>query len=54
MGNKIGKLPSHNPSNMVYCKSLSKNVGSKAPSAIHGPLGPIFYPDDKANTPQTA
>jgi hypothetical protein len=23
--------------------------GPKAPSAIHGPLGPIFYPIDKAN-----
>jgi hypothetical protein len=35
-------------------KSLPKSGGSKAPSAIHGPLGPIFYPVDKANTPHTA
>jgi hypothetical protein len=30
-------------------KSLSKSSGPKAPSAIHGPLGPVFYPIDKAN-----
>jgi hypothetical protein len=30
-------------------KSLSKRGGQKAPVAIHGPLGPIFYPIDKAN-----
>jgi hypothetical protein len=28
-------------------KSLSKWGEPKAPSAIHGPLGPIFYPLDK-------
>jgi hypothetical protein len=30
-------------------KSLSYNSGPKAPPAIHGPLGSIFYPIDKAN-----
>jgi hypothetical protein len=28
---------------------LSEMAGAKAPSAIHGPLGPIFYPVNKAN-----
>jgi hypothetical protein len=31
-------------------KSLTKRGGPKAPSAIHGPLGLLFYPIDKANT----
>jgi hypothetical protein len=30
-------------------KPLSKRGGAKVPSAIHGPLSPIFYPADKAN-----
>jgi hypothetical protein len=30
-------------------KYLTKRGGLKAPSAIHGPLGPIFYTTDKAN-----
>jgi hypothetical protein len=30
-------------------KSLTKTGGPKAPYAIHGPLGPIFYPVNKAN-----
>jgi hypothetical protein len=30
-------------------KSLSKMGGPKAPSAIHGLLGPTFYSIDKAN-----
>jgi hypothetical protein len=30
-------------------KSLTKEGGPKAPSAIQGPLSPIFYPFDKAN-----
>jgi hypothetical protein len=30
-------------------KSRTKKCGSKAPSAIYGPLDPIFYPMDKAN-----
>jgi hypothetical protein len=30
-------------------KSLSKRGVPKTPSAINGPLGPIFYPVDKAN-----
>jgi hypothetical protein len=30
-------------------KSLSKKGGPKAPSEIHGLLGPIFYPVDKVN-----
>jgi hypothetical protein len=30
-------------------KSLTRRGGPKTPSAIHGPLGLIFYPIDKAN-----
>jgi hypothetical protein len=30
-------------------KSLSKRGGPRAPFEVHGPLGPIFYPIDKAN-----
>jgi hypothetical protein len=30
-------------------KSLKKRGGPKTPSAIHGPLGPLFYPIDNAN-----
>jgi hypothetical protein len=30
-------------------KSLTKTGGPKAPTAIHGPVGPLFYPTDKAN-----
>jgi hypothetical protein len=33
-----------------FAKSLIKKGGSKAPSAIHGPLSRTFYPIDKANT----
>jgi hypothetical protein len=29
-------------------KSLTKRGGLQAPSAIHGPLGSLFYPIDKA------
>jgi hypothetical protein len=31
-------------------KSLTKGGGPKSSSAIHGPLGPIFYPTDNAKT----
>jgi hypothetical protein len=34
---------------MPIAKSLSKRGGPKAPSAIHGSLGPILYPIDKPN-----
>jgi hypothetical protein len=30
-------------------ESFLERGGPEAPSAIHGPLGPIFYPIDKAN-----
>jgi hypothetical protein len=30
-------------------KSLQKRGGPKTPSAIHGPLVPMFYPIDKVN-----
>jgi hypothetical protein len=30
-------------------KSLTKRGGPKAPTAIHGLLGPAFYPSEKAN-----
>jgi hypothetical protein len=35
-------------------KSLIKRGGSETPSAIHGPLGPTCYSDDKVNVIQTA
>jgi hypothetical protein len=35
-------------------KSLPKSDRSKAPSAIHGPLVPVFYPANRANTLHTA
>jgi hypothetical protein len=49
MGNKIGKLRSHTSNNMAYCRMLSKRGVPKASSAVHGPVGPIFCPNDKAN-----
>jgi hypothetical protein len=30
-------------------KSLTGRCGPRAPTAIHGPLGPVFYPNEKAN-----
>jgi hypothetical protein len=30
-------------------KSLTKRGGPKSPTAIHRPLGPAFYPSEKAN-----
>jgi hypothetical protein len=30
-------------------KSLTKSSEQKATTAIHGPLGPVFYPNEKAN-----
>jgi hypothetical protein len=30
-------------------KSLTKTDEAKATTAIHGPLGPVFYPNEKAN-----
>jgi hypothetical protein len=30
-------------------KSLTKRAGPKAPTIIHGPLGPAFYPSEKAS-----
>jgi hypothetical protein len=30
-------------------KSLTKRGEAKATTAIHGPLGPVFYPLEKAN-----
>jgi hypothetical protein len=34
---------------MAYCKILHKEGEPKATTAIHGPLGPVFYPNEKAN-----
>jgi hypothetical protein len=31
----------------LVAKSLTKKGVPKAPSEIHGPLGPLFYPVDK-------
>jgi hypothetical protein len=30
-------------------KSLTKRGAAKATTTIHGPLGPVFYPNEKAN-----
>jgi hypothetical protein len=30
-------------------KSLKKRGEPKATTAIHGPLGPVFYPNERAN-----
>jgi hypothetical protein len=49
MGNKIGILRKYASSNMAYCKIHLKIVGSEASSAIHVPLGLIFYQINKAN-----
>jgi hypothetical protein len=44
MENKVGKLRSHTPQAIwPTAKSLSKRGGPKLPTAIHDPLGPIFY-----------
>jgi hypothetical protein len=34
---------------MTFCEIPHKKGWTKSTSAIHGPLGPIFYPIDKAN-----
>jgi hypothetical protein len=49
MGNKDGRLRSHTQAIWLTAKSLTKRVGPKASSAIRGLLGPIFYPNEKAN-----
>jgi hypothetical protein len=48
-GRQIWQFAKHTSSNMTYRKTLIKSCGTKAPSAIYGPLGPIFYPIDEAN-----
>jgi hypothetical protein len=30
-------------------KSLTKRGGPKVPTAIHGPLGPVYHPNENAN-----
>jgi hypothetical protein len=44
---KLANFQSHISNNMA--KSLTERGRPKAPSAIDGPLDPIFYPYDKAN-----
>jgi hypothetical protein len=34
---------------MAYCEIPPKEEGTKAPTAIHGPLGPEFYSSEEAN-----
>jgi hypothetical protein len=34
---------------MPIAKSLTKRGEPKAATAIHGPLGPAFYPNEKAS-----
>jgi hypothetical protein len=49
MGIRVGNLRNYTSSNMAYCKISPKNGGPKVLSAMYCPLGPIFYPIDKAN-----
>jgi hypothetical protein len=35
---------------MAYCKIPHKEGWIKVTTAIHGPLGPVFYPNKKPNT----
>lgn len=47
---QLEKMRTHTTSKVAFCKILHKKRGRpKAPSAIHGPLCPTFYPIDKAN-----
>jgi hypothetical protein len=46
---KLGNCECTSQAPWLISKSLSKMDEPKAPSAIHCPLGPIFYPIDKAN-----
>jgi hypothetical protein len=32
---------------LANAKSVTKRGGPKAPTAIHGPLSPVFYPNEK-------
>jgi hypothetical protein len=47
--NKVGELLSHTSSNVAYCEIPHKKGWTKTPSAIRGPLGPLFYPVNKPN-----
>jgi hypothetical protein len=49
MGNKLETCEVTPKAMWLIAKSLTKRSGPKAPSAFYGPLGPIFYPIDKAN-----
>jgi hypothetical protein len=37
----------------LIVKPLTKRGEPKAPTALHGPLGPVFYPNKKANVSAT-
>jgi hypothetical protein len=49
MGTKLATCEVTSQTIWPITNSLSKMDGPKAPSAINGPLGPTFYPIDKAN-----
>jgi hypothetical protein len=34
---------------MAYCEIPHKEGGPKSTTAIHGPLGPVFYQNEKAS-----
>jgi hypothetical protein len=34
---------------MAYCEIPHKEEWTKGTTAIHRPLGPVFYPNEKAN-----
>jgi hypothetical protein len=46
MGNKLANCEVTPQATWPTAKSLSKRGGPKTLSAIHGPLGPIFYSID--------
>jgi hypothetical protein len=53
MGKKVANCEVTPQAIWPIAKSLTKRGGPKAPSAIHGPLGPIFYPIEIANINKT-
>jgi hypothetical protein len=49
VGNQDRKLRGHTSSNIGYCDIPYNEWRTKATTAIHGPLGPVLYPNERAN-----